>query len=131
LMHRSCALGLPAPRSLPAVPGSSWEPEDLASFTDAADFHAEPYAPTLTVRGRTGSNAGVTSHVAVFTVGQMHGLQIPEVDDPWVQPSARLPVAAAWSARIYVRGPEEAAGELGRQMDTVRAQVKHYTEEHE
>jgi len=131
LMHRSCALGLPAPRSLPAVPGSSWEPEDLASFTDAADFHAEPYAPTLTVRGRTGSNAGVTSHVAVLTVGQMHGLQIPEVDDPWVQHSDRLPVPVEWSARIYVRRPEEVAGELGRQMNKVRSQVKHYTEEHE
>ncbi len=89
LMHRSCSLGLPAPRNMPAVPGAEWEPEDLASFTDAADFHAEPYAPTLTVRGRTGSNAGVRRHLAVLTVGQMHGLQIPEVDDPWVQHADR------------------------------------------
>ncbi|WP_407652579.1 ATP-binding protein [Amycolatopsis cynarae] len=131
LMHRSCSLGLPAPRNLPAVPGSAWEPEDLASFTDAADFHAEPYAPTLTVRGRTGSNAGVKRHVAVLTVGQMHGLQIPEVDDPWVQHADRLPAAVEWSARIYVRRPEEVAGELQRQMNKVRSQVKHYTDEHE
>jgi len=39
LMHRSCSLGLPAPRNLPAVPGAACEPEDLASFTDAADLH--------------------------------------------------------------------------------------------
>ncbi|WP_317495483.1 ATP-binding protein [Haloechinothrix sp. LS1_15] len=131
LMHRSCALGLPAPRSMPAVPTSTWEPEDLASFTDVADMYAEPYAPTVTVRGRTGSNAGVSRSVAVLTVGQMHGLQIPEVDDPWVQHSDRLPAPVEWSARIYVRRPEEVAGELGRQMNKVRSQVKHYTEEHE
>lgn len=45
LMHRSCLLGLPAPRSLPgdngAVPDAAWEPEDLANFTDAADFQQE------------------------------------------------------------------------------------------
>ncbi|WP_243659117.1 ATP-binding protein [Tamaricihabitans halophyticus] len=130
LMHRSCSLGLPAPRNLPAVPGAAWEPEDLASFTDAADFYHEPYAPTVTVRGRTGSNAGVSRSVAVLTVGQMHGLQIPEIDDPWVQHADRLPSSVEWSARIYVRKPEEVHGELQRQMNKVRSQVKHYTDEH-
>ncbi|WP_374201988.1 ATP-binding protein [Actinokineospora sp. PR83] len=131
LMHRSCSLGLPAPRNMPAVPGAAWEPEDLASFTDAADFHQDPYAPTVTVRGRTGSNAGVTRHVTVLTVGMMHGLTIPEIDDPWVQRSDRLPASVEWSARIYVRRPEEVQGELQRQMNKVRSQVKHYTDEHE
>jgi hypothetical protein len=130
LMHRSCSLGLPAPRRLPAVPGAPWEPEDLASFTDAADMHQEPYSPTVTVRGRTGSNAGVTRHVAVLTVGLMHGLQIPEIDDPWMQRSDRLPASVEWSARIYVRRPEEVGHELQRQMNKVRSQVRHYTEEH-
>ncbi|MGB3438768.1 MAG: ATP-binding protein [Actinophytocola sp.] len=131
LMHRSCSLGLPAPRNLPAVPGAAWEPEDLASFTDAADFHQEPYSPTVTVRGRTGSNAGMTRHVVVLTVGQMHGLQIPDIDDPWVQHSDRLAASVEWSARIYVRRPEEVSGELQRQMNKVRSQVRHYTDEHE
>lgn len=130
LMHRSCSLGLPAPRNLPAVPGAPWEPEDLASFTDASDMHQDPYAPTVTVRGRTGSNAGVTRHLAVLTVGQTHGLQIPEIDDPWVQHSDRLPAPVEWSARIYVRRPEDVGGELQRQMNKVRSQVRHYTEEH-
>ncbi|MCI2423700.1 ATP-binding protein [Saccharopolyspora sp. K220] len=130
LMHRSCSLGLPAPRNLPAVPGAPWEPEDLASFTDASDMHQDPYSPTVTVRGRTGSNAGVTRHVAVLTVGQTHGLQIPEIDDPWMQHSDRLPAPVEWSARIYVRRPEDVGGELQRQMNKVRSQVRHYTEEH-
>ena len=135
LMHRSCSLGLPAPRNLPglngAVPGAAWEPEDLASFTDAADFHQEPYSPTVEVHGRTGSNAGITRHLVVLTVGLMHGLQIPEVDDPWVQRADRLPAPVEWSARIYVRRPEEVGGELQRQMNKVRSQVRHYTDEHE
>ncbi len=130
LMHRSCSLGLPAPRNLPAVPGATWEPEDLASFTDAADMHQEPYAPTVSVRGRTGSNAGVNRHVAVLTVGQTHGLQIPEIDDPWMQHSDRLAAPVEWSARIYVRRPEDVGNELQRQMNKVRSQVRHYTEEH-
>jgi hypothetical protein len=135
LMHRSCSLGLPAPRNLPglngAVPGANWHPEDLASFTDAADFHQDPYAPTVTVRGRTGSNAGITRHTIVLTVGLMHGLQIPEVDDPWMQRADRLPAPVEWSARIYVRRPDEVGGELQRQMSKVRSQVRHYTDEHE
>ncbi|GAA4018776.1 ATP-binding protein [Allokutzneria multivorans] len=131
LMHRSCSLGLPAPRNLPAVPAAEWEPEDLASFTDAADFHQEPYAPTVTVRGRTGSNAGTSKNVVVLTVGMMHGLQIPEIDDPWVQRADRLPASVEWSARIYVRKPEDVTGELQRQMNKVRSQVRHYTDEHE
>ncbi|HEY3894894.1 MAG TPA: ATP-binding protein [Pseudonocardiaceae bacterium] len=131
LMHRSCSLGLPAPRNLPAVAGATWEPEDLASFTDAADFHTEPYSPTITVRGRTGSNAGIARQVVVLTVGQMHGLRIPEIDDPWVQRSDRLPAGVEWSARIYVRRPEEVSGELQRQMNKVRSQVRHYTDEHD
>ncbi|GAA3439462.1 ATP-binding protein [Kutzneria kofuensis] len=131
LMHRSCSLGLPAPRNMPAVPTDTWEPEDLASFTDAADFYQEPYSPTVTVRGRTGSNAGVGRHVCVLTVGPMHGLQIPEIDDPWVQRSDRLPASVEWSARIYVRRPEEVGGELQRQMNKVRSQVRHYTDEHD
>ncbi len=131
LMHQSCSLGLPPLRNLPAVPDSLWEPEDLASFTDAADFHAKPYDSTVTVVGRTGSNAGVTRHVAVLSVGLMHGLLIPEIDDPWVQRSDRLGATVEWSARIYVRRPDEVAGELQRQMSKVRSQVKHYTDEHE
>ena len=85
----------------------------------------------MTVRGRTGSNAGITRHVAVLTIGQMHGLTIPEIDDPWMQRADRLPLPVEWSARIYVRRPEDVAGELQRQMNKVRSQVRHYTDEHE
>ena len=48
-----------------------------------------------------------------------------------MQHADRLPGNVEWSARIYVRRPEEVAAELSRQMNKVRSQVKHYTDEHE
>ena len=67
----------------------------------------------------------------MLTVGLMDGLRIPEVDDPWMQHSDRLPFPVEWSARIYVRRPEEVAGELQRQMGKVRSQIRHYTHDHD
>ncbi|SHL43983.1 AAA-like domain-containing protein, partial [Pseudonocardia thermophila] len=132
LMHRSCALGLPAPRTMSIVPGGHgrWETEDLAAFTDGVELSQEPYAPTVRVVGRIRSQT-MSRHVAVLTVGLMDDLRIPEVDDPWMQHSDRLPFPVEWSARIYVRRPEEVAGELQRQMGKVRSQIRHYTHDHD
>jgi hypothetical protein len=133
LMHRSCSLGLPAPRTLSAVPlgsGARWETEDLAAFTEGVDVVQEPYAPTVQVIGRLRSQT-VSRHVAVLSVGLMEGLRIPEVDDPWMQHSDRLPFPVEWSARMYIRRPEEVAGELQRQMGKVRSQIRHYTHDHD
>ncbi|QYN35684.1 ATP-binding protein [Pseudonocardia sp. DSM 110487] len=132
LMHRSCALGLPAPRTLNVVPGGShrWETEDLAAFTDGVEMHQEPYAPTVQVVGRLRAQT-VSRNVAVLSLGLMEGLRIPEVDDPWMQHSDRLPFPVEWSARIYVRKAEEVAGELQRQMGKVRSQIRHYTHDHD
>ena len=109
---------------------SRWETEDLAAFTDGVDMFQEPYAPTVRVVGRLRSPT-VQRNVAVLTVGLMEGLRIPEVDDPWMQHSDRLPFPVEWSARIYVRRPEEVAGELQRQMGKVRSQIRHYTHDHD
>ncbi|GAA4736045.1 ATP-binding protein [Actinomycetospora chibensis] len=130
LMHRSCSLGLPAPRTVTPTSGDHWETEDLAAFTDGVALHQEPYAPTVQVLGRFGTQP-VQRHVAVLSVGLMDGLRIPEADDPWMQRSDRLPFPVEWSARIYVRKPEEVAGELQRQMGKVRSQIRHYTHDHD
>ncbi|HZZ46326.1 MAG TPA: ATP-binding protein [Pseudonocardia sp.] len=134
LMHRSCALGLPAPRTLTMMgggPGASrWETEDLAAFTDGVELSQEPYAPTVRVTGRLRSQT-VTRHVAVLSVGLMEGLRIPEIDDPWMQHSDRLAFPVEWSARLYIRRPEEVTGELQRQMGKVRSQIRHYTHDHD
>jgi hypothetical protein len=130
LMHRSCALGLPAPRTMATSTATRWDTEDLAAFTDGVDMYQEPYAPTVRVVGRLRS-ATVQRNVAVLTLGLMDGLRIPEVDDPWMQHSDRLPFPVEWSARIYVRRPEEVTGELQRQMGKVRSQIRHYTHDHD
>jgi hypothetical protein len=133
LMHRSCSLGLPAPRTLAVGPGggaSRWESEDLAAFTDGVELAQEPYAPTVRVTGRLRSQS-VTRHVAVLSIGLMDGLRIPEVDDPWMQRSDRLSFPVEWSARMYIRRPEEVTGELQRQMGKVRSQIRHYTHDHD
>jgi hypothetical protein len=132
LMHRSCALGLPAPRSLNVVPGgiTRWDTEDLAQFTDGVEMSQEAYAPTVRVVGKIRSQT-VSRNVAVLSVGLMEGLRIPEVDDPWMQHSDRLPFPVEWSARIYVRKPEDVSGELQRQMGKVRSQIRHYTHDHD
>ncbi len=132
LMHRSVALGLPAPRGLSSVPRgvTRWETEDLAAFTDGVDIFQDPYSPTVQVTGRI-RNQAVTRHVAVLSVGLMEGLRIPEVDDPWMQHSDRLPFPVEWSARIYIRRPEDVTGELQRQMGKVRSQIRHYTHDHD
>ncbi|MGD9531371.1 MAG: ATPase, partial [Pseudonocardia sp.] len=111
LMHRSCALGLPAPRTVPGVPGgrAAWDTEDVAAFTDGVEMYQEPYAPTVRVVGKVRSKK-VERDVAVLTIGLMDGLRIPEVDDPWMQHSDRLSFPVEWSARIYVRRPEEVSG---------------------
>ncbi|GAA4808988.1 ATP-binding protein [Actinomycetospora chlora] len=130
LMHRSCSLGLPAPRTVAPASGDHWETEDLAAFTDGVSLQQEPYAPTVQVLGRFGTQP-VQRHVAVLSVGLMDALRIPEADDPWMQRSDRLPFPVEWSARIYVRKPEEVAGELQRQMGKVRSQIRHYTHDHD
>ncbi|MGQ0483005.1 MAG: ATP-binding protein [Pseudonocardia sp.] len=135
LMHRSCSLGLPAPRTTSIGAGGAggptrWETEDLAAFTDGVELHQEPYAPTVRVVGRLRSQT-VTRNVAVLSVGLMDGLRIPEVDDPWMQRSDRLPFPVEWSARMYIRRPEEVTGELQRQMGKVRSQIRHYTHDHD
>ncbi|PVZ11137.1 ATP-binding protein [Actinomycetospora cinnamomea] len=130
LMHRSCSLGLPAPRTVAPASGEHWETEDLAAFTDGVALQQEPYAPTVQVLGRFGTQP-VQRHVAVLSVGLMDALRIPEADDPWMQRSDRLPFPVEWSARIYVRKPEEVAGELQRQMGKVRSQIRHYTHDHD
>jgi hypothetical protein len=131
LLHRSCTLGLPAPASLPGAGDGRWDAADLAAVTERAAMWHEPYAPTVTVRAVGGAQAGLQRNVAVLTVGLMQPLRIPEVHDPWMQQADRLASAVEWSARIYVRTPEEVQGELQKHRGRVQSQLKHYTLEHE
>ena len=66
LMHRSCSLGLPAPRTIAASTATRWDTEDLAAFTDGVDMFQEPYAPTVRVVGRIRSQT-VARNVAYMS----------------------------------------------------------------
>ncbi|MFD9964857.1 ATP-binding protein [Amycolatopsis sp. NPDC058986] len=130
LMTRSCQLGLPVRKDEATAGTGQWDEEDLAAFSAGADFFTEPYAPTVTVRGRAGRNAGVQRQVAVLTLGRMQDLIIPERDQPWMQLADTLPVPVEWSARFYIRHDDEVKAELDRNVDKVNSQYRHYTEEH-
>lgn len=133
LMDRSCNLGLPAPRP-DMVPGSGtgqWQAEDLAALTEGSDAWQEPYAPTATVRGRGGDLYGIQRDVAVLSLGLMDKLTIPEHDPPWMQQADAVGIPLEWSARMYIRPPEQVEGEMVHQMSKVRSQVKHFVDEHD
>ena len=119
-----------APHGDADLAATTGRPRTSRRSPTASTLHQEPYAPTVQVLGRFGTQP-VQRHVAVLSVGLMDGLRIPEVDDPWMQRSDRLPFPVEWSARIYVRKPEEVAGELQRQMGKVRSQIRHYTHDHD
>lgn len=129
LLTRSHALGLPVSGQRP-VPTEHMEAEDLVSYTDLAEHTQDPYSPTVTVRG-TGALAGMTRSVCVLSLGTMQPLSIPESADPWMAKADMAGIPVEWSARFYVRPSETVAGELTHQMDKVRSQVRHYTDDHE
>jgi len=128
LLTRSRALGLPVSQQRP-VPTESLDRDDLAAYADLAEHTQVPYGPTCTVHGK-GPLAGHSRSVVVLSVGSMQPLNIPESDDPWMTQADKLGVPVEWSARFYVRPSETVAAELAHQMDKVRSQVRHYTDDH-
>lgn len=128
LLHRSCALGLPAPTRPPGG-AHQWSPADLAAVTDPAVWHQEPYAPAVTVTGRAGQS-GQRRHVVILTVGTTGDQDIPAVHEPWTLPGDRLAGGVEWSGHLYIQTPAEVIGRLRLQAGRVRSQVRHYTAEH-
>ncbi|WP_327591295.1 ATP-binding protein (plasmid) [Nonomuraea sp. NBC_00507] len=137
LMHRSCGLGLPAPRPYPEarapVPyalapaeGGIWDDTDLSEFTARAQWHADPFDPTVTVTGAGPAGEPLTRHVAVLSIGR-----VPEAyPEGWMQLTDNLPFPVEWAATIEVRPPGEVLAEMRSQMARIRSQVSHYTEDH-
>src|SRR5919107_3081420 len=102
LLRRSIGLGLPAPGSLSPAESSSWDPDDLHSFTDAVDHAAGPLARTVQVTGR-GPQAAVVRHVAVMSVGRLGEIDAPDPGhEPWLAHTDRLPFPVERSAQFDV-----------------------------
>lgn len=129
LLYRSCALGLPAESILPAAPHTEWETEDLAAVDGLAHWSAEPYAPTLQVRGVAGGRR-CTRHVLVASLGRMGEIDVPMADLPWMTVTDELPVPIEWSGRMRVLPQEVAARSLRTVAARVDAQQRHYETEH-
>ncbi|MGI5126425.1 ATP-binding protein [Pseudonocardia sp. CA-107938] len=130
LVMRSLGLGLPGMTVPELPPGTQIGEPELLALTGQVALCAEPGDPTVTVLGQGSDGSVRRRHLAVLTVGQMQPLRIPEVDDPWMQRTDRLPFPVEWSARFTVRRPEDVSGELRRQMGKVRSQMRHYVLDH-
>jgi len=130
LVMRSLGLGLPGMTVPELHPDTQIGEPELLALTGQVAVCAEPGDPTLTVLGQGPDGSIRRRHLAVLTVGRMEPLRIPEVDDPWMQRTDRLPFPVEWSARLTVRRPEDVTGELRRQMGKVRSQMRHYVLDH-
>lgn len=129
LLHRSVSLGMPAPLTTPTRIDEDWEPEDFAEFTDQVDWTAVPFAPTINVRGSIDGHE-VERHVRILSVGRMTG-QLVAPGDPWMQRSDWMPFPVEWSARVSVQEAEVVTGQMRRAMQKIRAQIRHYKDEHD
>ncbi len=130
LVMRSLGLGLPGLAVPDLHPHTQIGEPELLALTGQVALCAEPGDPTLTVLGQGPDGQVLRRRLAVLTVGRMEPLRIPEVDDPWMQRTDRLPFPVEWSARLTVRRPEDVTGELRRQMGKVRSQMRHYVSDH-
>jgi hypothetical protein len=130
LVMRSLGLGLPGMAVPELHPDTQIGERELLALTGQVALCAEPGDPTLTVLGQGPDGVVRRRQLAVLTVGRMEPLRIPEIDDPWMQRTDRLPFPVEWSARLTVRRPEDVSGELRRQMGKVRSQMRHYVLDH-
>ena len=129
LLYRSCALGLPAETIMPAAPHTEWESEDMAAVEGLAHWSAEPYAPTLQVRGVSGAQR-YDRHVLIASLGRMGEIDVPVTDLPWMTVTDELPVPIEWSGRMRVLPQEVSARSLRHVAARVDAQQQHYESEH-
>ncbi len=128
LLARSFALGCPAPVQ-DTMEETHWSKEDLHEFVGATHWSAEPLAQSVRVDSTMGDRP-ITRHVVVLTVGRMGELHIPEVDEPWIAKTDKLPFPVEWSFRVDVRSSDETSREMNKLSDRVLAQRDHYVGDH-
>ncbi|QHT54723.1 ATPase [Cellulomonas sp. H30R-01] len=128
LLARSFALGCPAPTQ-DTVEETHWSKEDLHELVGATHWSAEPLAQSVRVDS-TMSDRPITRHVVVLTVGRMGELHIPEVDEPWIAKTDKLPFPVEWAFRVDVRSSDETSKEMNKLSDRVLAQRDHYVGDH-
>jgi hypothetical protein len=130
LLHRSACLGSPAPSTLPPdLP--DWEEDDVAAFTDRADWAAAPFARTVRIVSEVDGRRHAR-HVAVVTLGRVSsGLDIPGGMGPWMQRADRLPFPVEWSVLANVLPAAKVQRDVHTVMSRIKAQLAHYAEHEE
>lgn len=129
LLARSFALGCPVPEQ-DYVEAFEWSTADLAEFTGSVSWTAQPLADSVEIRSVLGSQT-VVRHVVVLTVGPMAEFSVPESHEPWMSKTDILPFPVEWSWRYEVLTPEQTMKKMLALTDRIRAQIRHYTEDHD
>lgn len=96
LFHRSLSMGVPAPVTA-GVGGERWQPDDLAEFVDAREWHHAPLDPIVRIESVVNGHQ-VERYVGVVSMGVMPDQTWPENHrDPWMLALTRLPFPVEWS----------------------------------
>lgn len=121
LMHRSVALGLPAPAALSAASAENWDADDLHTFTDPVRVHRARFSPVTKITAQRGRST-ITRYVAVLTMGRMDPIKIAEPGgiDPWMQHSDRLGFPVEWCSTFDVIDGTTAKAQVNKSLLTVR-----------
>ncbi|WP_094407044.1 ATP-binding protein [Enemella evansiae] len=94
LLHRSLAMGVPAPQS--ASEPTRWHGE-LGEFTDRTMWTAKPFGSTVQIHSETDAREA-HRHVVTMTMGVMPDQTWPERGtDAWMMASDRLGFPVEWS----------------------------------
>lgn len=127
LVHRSVALGMPAPRNLSFESTQDWEPGDILALTEHTQRFRSRYGATTKLVSLVGDKH-VERHVSVLTFGRMEELVIPEQHEPWLHFHEQLPWSMELSSRMDVLGPGDALKSLEHKLLTIRSQQRDYFE---
>lgn len=120
LMHRSVALGLPAPVQLSATSNDYWSGTDLGEFAESVTYSHSRGAPTVVVSGRRGER-DITRHVAVLTIGRMDSVEIPATrHSPWMQVTDQLPFPVEWMATLDLLSGTDVRAKVNRSLLIIR-----------
>lgn len=116
LMHRSIALGLPAPAPLLPNDDGVWEVDELHELADRVEVTHTRMADTVKLRLR-GSEEPIERFVTVLTMSRpprsLTNVQAHEL--PWMTLTETLDFPVEWSVRMGVVTGEHAAKKMSRQ----------------
>lgn len=132
LVRRSVGLHLPEPLELVAPIDKPLTETDMGRMTER--FDVDPCVGRKYVRVSTvpdeDNQKPITRYVAVLCVGRMEELEVPEVNDPWIAESEKLPFPVEWSLRTTIRPGEDAARDMEKAVQKVDDQVGQYAKHH-